>query len=148
MLDWLRLKLIVKLGGYTDIDSLIESISSIEERNALLTRAVKKLFNTLGPEDILREDEHGRWILAGKVMSNEEKQLLISEANQFQDSFLWKILQIDVKYQANKGIFLKAVNEAQITAGKLWLLTLDTFKQRIKNMVAGKAKFSTKEKKS
>ena len=147
MWERLRVQLIVKLGGfiekgYRDAEEAIEAAKSIEERRRLLTLAVKRCFNTIGPEDILQIRADGKWILEGKPISDGEKDLLIVEAEQFRKSYLWKALKLDVKYQANKATFLMAKSEDDLTAGKLWQWTLDTFTTRLKSLSEGSGHFN------
>lgn len=129
------------LGGYVDIDHALDSISDSTERRYILTRTVKRLFNTIGAEDILKVHETGQWMFQGKPIPEAEKNLLISQATNFIDSHLWKVMSADIKYQANRKMFILGGDDLQITAGKLWLLTLDAFRQRIENMKSGNGSF-------
>lgn len=146
MKEWLRLKIIKKLGGFIDANDAINAISDSKEKHKILTRGVKKLFNTIGPEDILKEHPDGTWTIEGRPISNGEKQQLIAEAHQFLGMRLWKVLQLDVKYQANKKMFILAENEMQIATGKFWLYTLDTLKTRLDSMKGGSGSFNSKSK--
>lgn len=112
--------LIKLLGGYC--------------KDEVLTEAVKELYNTIGQEDILQEEPDGKFRFLDKTMTDADKQRIVVEAREFTKTLLWKVLQIDVKYQANKMMFLEAENEIQITAGKLWLYTLDCFKTRLNSL--------------
>ena len=100
MKNWL----IEKLGGFADIDSAIEAIKEKDgkEKYRILSLAVKNLFNTISSEDILKENEYGQWRFQDKLLQDEEKKLLIEETKQFLNTRLWKVLQKDVEYQANK----------------------------------------------
>ena len=108
-----------------------------------LTKSVKHLFNTIGAEDILR-DENGVWFLEDKPLNEGQKKLLISEANVFTKTLLWKTLQLDVKFQANRKMFNDSKTEMDLIAGKLWTLTLDCFKTRLESMCKGRGAFNTK----
>lgn len=132
-----------KLGGFNDIDEYLEGKAG-KEKIYILTRAVKILFNTIGSEDILRVHESGQWMFEGKPLNEQEKLLLISEATQFLETRLWKVLQKDIQWQTNRKMFLLAKTEDELTAGKLWLLTLDAFKTRLESMKGGSAKFNNK----
>jgi len=137
--------LIQRLGGYPDIDSAVEAIRDRDllEKYKILTLAVKKLFNTIGAEDILHENEFGQWLASGKPISEGEKKLLQAEAVQLLGMKLWKVLQDDVKYQANKKMFILAENEMQVATGKFWLYTLDTMKTRLESLNRGKGSFNS-----
>src|SRR3990167_96885 len=121
-------KLIKLLGGYT--------------KDEVLTRAVKKLYNTIGSEDILRE-EMGQWTINGKPINDAIKKLLVSEAQIFLKSRLWQVLQTDIKYRANKVMFEKAQTEQDLIAGKLWLYTIDSIKTRLESLEKGSGRFNS-----
>ena len=151
MWESFRKKLIVKLGGYLekgypDAESAIEAVKDTKERRRLLTLAVKKCFNTIGPEDILQANG-SQWIVDGKPISNGEKDRLIAEAVQFEESYLWKVLKLDIKHQANKTTFLKARTDDDLTAGKLWHWTLDALSTRMKSLSKGSPLYNSEPRK-
>jgi len=129
MKNWL----IKKLGGYPDIDSALRVVNEHDDRNKILTEAVKRLFNIIGIEDILQEKPDG-WYLADKKMDKAQVGLLFAEGTHFKRSKLWKALQIDIKYQANKMMFLNAETKEQIAGGKLCQFILDTISTRLGQM--------------
>lgn len=112
------------------------------ERKEILTLAVKELYNTIGPDDILRQNDKGEWLAEDKIISEAEKKLLISEANQFLSTRLWKILQADIKYQANKKMYLESQSDDDITFGKMWSYTLDVVKTRLQSLRKGSGHFN------
>ena len=144
MKNWL----IEKLGGFADIDSAIEAIKEKDgkEKYRILSLAVKNLFNTISSEDILKENEYGQWRFQDKLLQDEEKKLLIEETKQFLNTRLWKVLQKDVEYQANKKMFILAENEIQVAAGKLFLYALDAFRTRLASIQKGSGTFNSKKK--
>ena len=111
------------------------------DRDVILTEAVSRLFNTIGSKDILRE-ENGQWFLEDKPIGDAKKKQLQAEAMQFLSTGLWKVLQTDVKHQANKKMFTESMSEANITAGKLWTYTLDCFRTRLESMNKGSGIFN------
>lgn len=125
--------LIKKLGGFIDLDDALDSVTSAQRRY-ILTLTTKRLFNTIGADDILKMNEVGNWMVEGKEISEVEKNHLISEATILLNSRLWKVLNLDIKYQANRKMFILGGDDLQISAGKLWLLSLDVLKQRLENM--------------
>ncbi len=139
--------IIEKLGGYADIDSLVDSEASLEKRNEILTRAVRKHFNTIGAQDILHIDELGQWRCEGKILQEGDKKLLVAEATQILGMRLWRLLQADIKYQANKKMYRHATKSDDMVAGKLWEYTLDAIRTRLSSLSKGSAVFNTKEKK-
>lgn len=145
----MRRWLISRLGGYPDIDSAIEAIKEkdMREKYDILSLAVRRLFNTFGPENILTENSAKQFMYEGKIMSEGQKQLVIQEASALINMFIWKVLKADVKYKANKMMFQAAVNEAQIASGKIWLFTFDAFETRLKSLAAGSGHFNSGEEK-
>lgn len=141
--------LIQELGGFATIEDAIEAIreKDSKERNAILTMAVKKLFNTIGPDDILQPVSGGQWLLEGKPLNKNQVELLMTEAAQLENTLLWKVLRKDVLYQANKKMYLLAENDMQVVTAKFWLYTFDVMRTRMKSIAAGSALFNTKEKK-
>lgn len=127
--------LIRKLGGFATIDEAIECIKEKDskEKYEILTLAVKRLFNTISSDDILRESA-GQWFYKDKMLSTAEKELLIAEATQFSNSKLWEILSTDIKWKANKTMYLTATTEIQLAGGKLWAYTIDCINTRLKSM--------------
>lgn len=119
MLSKLQNHLIKLLGGITKED--------------VLSEVVKDLYNTISADDILKE-ENGQWTFKGKVLQEQEKKLLIAEAQIFLKTRLWKVLQADIKYRSNLRMFEHSKTEVDLLAGKLWLYTLDCFKTRLESL--------------
>ena len=117
-------------------------IKKLGLRDEVITQAVRKLYNTIGPEDILKQNTEGQWIVEGRVISEAEKQLLISEANQFLSTKLWKVLQADIKYQSNKKMYIESRSVDDITFGKMWTYTLDAIKTRLQSLAKGSGHFN------
>lgn len=146
MKEWLRLWFIEKLGGYPDAESAIDAVDDNETRKKLLTLAVRRLFSTIGPEDILKiHDDKKTWMFQGKPIMESEKNLLIAEATQFKESKLWLILQADIRWQANRKSFLLAKDDLDMVAGKAMLYDLDCIATRLKHMSKGLPLFNVKE---
>lgn len=139
-------KLITLLGGFPDIESAIDAIreKNLEEKYTILTLAVRKLFNTLGPADILKVSDGGQWMSEGKTLNEGQKKLLIAEAINFTNTTLWKVLQADIKYQANRRMFNRSKTALDLVAGKLWLFTLDAINTRLKSLAKGDGSFNSK----
>lgn len=115
-----------------------------EKKVKVLTDTVKHLFNTIGPDDILREED-GAWFFQDRSLTDPEKQLLIGEAKLLMGMKLWKILQMDVLHQANKKMFTESIDLFDLTIGKGWLYVLDCFRTRLESICKGKAIFNTKK---
>jgi len=149
MLKALKKILIHSLGGFYNLDEAIVHISKLEtgEKHRVLTLYVKKLYNTLSADDILKEDSTGQWMFMGKQLSEARARQLVSQAKQFLNSDLWEVLQSDIKYQANKKMFVLAENELHLATGKLWLYTLDVIKTRLTSMSNASPLFNVNGKK-
>ncbi len=141
----LKIWIITKLGGYPTIDDAIEAIKAKPgpERTRVLTLAVKHLFNTIGADDILQVHPDGTWTVEGKPIPKVTRDLLVAEATQFLGTTLWRVLQTDIKYQANRKIFILATDEMQLTAGKLWTYTFDALRTRLNSLQKGSGDFNT-----
>lgn len=114
---------------------------TVSEKHNILTMAVKDLFNTVGHDDILQEKE-GQWIANGKILPDGVKQALVAEANHMLESKLWRIIESDIKYQANLRMYEKSQSETDLIAGKLWLYTFDVIKTRLQSLAKKSAKFN------
>lgn len=153
MREWLIRKLggyataeeaIAAKGGYLTIQDAIEAIKKLQtkDRNTILTLAVKKLFNTISADDILKPDESGQWIFGTKVLSEAQVNALVIEAAQLESTLLYKVLKADILYQINKKMYLLAENEMHVITSKFWLYTFDTIKTRITSLAARSALYS------
>jgi hypothetical protein len=113
------------LGGYT--------------KDEVLTTAVAHLYNTIGSDDILTQvsgrDGITRIYEGEKELNQGEISLLKSEARIFLKTSLWKVLQNDIKYKANKRMFEECKTEADMIVGKSWLYVLDCQETCLKNLV-------------
>ena len=138
--------LIVKLGGYATIRDLVESVPAGDEKRQLLTEAIRKHFNTIGPDDILKVHTSGQWLFMGKALDDGIKRLIIAEASQFLQTRLWAVLQADIKYQANKKMFLTASKPEDVDNGKFWLYILDAIRTRLNSLHEGSGTFNNKKK--
>lgn len=122
------------------IKYLLNKLSD-SDKHQILTMAVKDMFNTVGYDDILQE-KNGKWIFSGKEIPEGIKTAISSEAGHMLDSKLWKIIENDIKYQANLRMYDKAQTETDLIAGKLWLYTFDVIKTRLRSLTKGSAKFN------
>lgn len=132
-----RRSLITWLGGFPDFEEALAHLKksdNVVAKNALLTEAVKKLFNTIGPDDILRMNERGEWIFMGKPMTPADVQSLKEEARILRGMRLWRVLKTDIRHQLNKKMF----EESRITEDLLWgkLLTYydDIIRTRLQSL--------------
>jgi hypothetical protein len=120
-------KTIKILGGYT--------------KDEILSECVKELYNTIDSDDILKE-EMGVWFVGDRVLKDNEKNILISEATQLMNSKLWKYLTDDIKYNANKLMFEKSKSIDDLIIGKSWLYVLDQIKTRLQSLSNGRGNYN------
>jgi hypothetical protein len=125
----MKRQLIKILGGYTSVEDCLEDM----DKEQILTEAVKHLYNTIGSDDILKQ-VNGAWTFLGKEITPEILKLLIAESRQLLSSRIWKVIESDIKYQANQQMFLKSKTEMDLTSGKLWLYVLDAIKTRLNTL--------------
>ncbi len=133
MKDWI----ITKLGGFPTLASAIKHIKKIEDQESkgeILTEAVKYLFNTIGSEDILKYED-GQYIFQGRPLLPDEVSDLKNQAKVLLSSKLWKVLDMDVKYQLNRKMFLDSSVNLDIHWGKLLQYYHDILNTRIKNLL-------------
>ena len=137
MREWL----IKFLGGYTEqgfltTDDFIEHIRllGLREKNVILTLAVRRLFNTISEDDILKQNSDSTWMFEGKPLTKGEINSLKMQAKDYIDSRLYKVISKDITYQANRKMFIDSQGEIDLTAGKLLLFYNDIVNTRLKNM--------------
>ncbi len=134
--------LIKLLGGYPDIDSLLEVVDKHEDKQKILTEAVKELFNTIDSDDILKENNKGEWRFGDRLLSDAMKGQLTTEAQIFLKSRLWQVMKKDIEHQLNKRMYIRSKNEMDMIAGKIGLFILDAFKTRLNSLAKESGKFN------
>lgn len=128
--------IIRKLGGFANLDDAISFIKNEQDeskKNEILTEAVKKLFNTIDADDILRF-KNGDHYFKGVPMNKAQYQALLEEVEAFKTFKFWEIIKTDVKYQLNKKMFEDANVELDLVWGKLITWLFDCVKTRIEKM--------------
>lgn len=142
MVSFLKRFLIGKLGGFYDFEEYVETLTDPKIKHEILTRAAKKLYNTIGAEDILKQHETGHVTFMGKSLSKGDIDLLVAEARQLESMRIWKVIEADAKYQANRKMFLLSRNEFDLIGGKIWILAIDAINQRLANLKSAVTNFS------
>ena len=94
--------------------------------DGLLTKAIKEIYNTVEPEDILSEDKIGRLYLRGQMMTDTEIMVLQNEATELVKTKIWKIMTETVIKEARDLMFEKAENIDHIRVGKALLYNVNT----------------------
>lgn len=146
----MRRWLIEKLGGYADLEVALRAVPKedvvayaiditrempLPGRQEWLTLAVRRLFNTIGPDDIFKIQKDGTWTWKGKAMREDMVDKLKAEAGVWEQSFLWMVLQAELKYQANRRMFTTSVGDMDLTAGKLLVYYIDVVKTKVEEIV-------------
>lgn len=134
----LRRWIIETLGGFATLDDAIAHIKQTQDearKHQVLTEAVKKLFNTIGVEDILKQNPNGTWMYRDRPLSPQEVENLRTEAQFLQQSRLWKLIGLDVKYQLNKKMFDESVITMDVMWGKLQQYLWDIVRTRMERML-------------
>ncbi len=98
----------------------------------LVNILVHHLFNGITEEDILRIDKRRNVYYRGKKLDDSQKDMLIENAQSFENSTLWRMLTRDMKYIANKRMFDKSVVPEDILAGKMMLYTVSIMEAKLK----------------
>lgn len=110
--------LIKLLGGFTE--------------DELLNKALAKVYNNVGADDILRA-EGQQWFFRNKPLMAVQVQALRAEAKSFLETKLFQILDLEVKWHVNKKL-REAETQRQLDAAKLIEFTWDVMKTRLKRM--------------
>jgi len=96
---------------------------------------LKHLFNTVIADDILVYNPNDKTFqVAGKTLPAGDKQDIISGARSIKNMYVWKMINKDMKYQANKLIYEKSKNVDDILFGKAMLYTLDVVDRKLENL--------------
>lgn len=127
--------IIAKLGGFTTVDDFINKVNllSNSDKHKILTETVKDLYNTINSDDILKE-ENDKWLYEGRELTAPEVKNLKEYAENFVNSQLFKVLDKDLRYQANRRMFIDSQSNDDLIAGKLLLYLWDVVKTRLKRI--------------
>lgn len=100
-------------------------------RAKLVNLLVRKLFNTITADDILKL-ENQNMFLKGKRLTTEQITELKENAERFADSVVWKLLSDDIKYHANYLMYEKSKDYQDMMFGKAILYVVDIINKRLK----------------
>lgn len=136
----MRERLIRALGGYTSFEEALQEARATADRparRALLAAATRRLFNTIDEDDLLKVDKaSSQWTYMGRPLGKEEMMVIIQQAKGLIDSRLWAVLLADIKYQANRRIYIDSKSEDDLVAGKLLLYLGDIIHTRVKRLAS------------
>lgn len=131
----MRTWLIHKLKGFANVEDFLENIRKLEtkEKYRILDVAIKRLFNHVSEDEILHQTETGEWMFEGRPMVKGEYENVVEQARRLKDSFLFRVLDKDVKYQSYKKM-REATTLFQLESAKMLEYIWDILKTRIKRM--------------
>lgn len=95
---------------------------------------VHHLFNAIDEDDILRTLPRGGIMCEGRVLKTEEIERVRHDANEWADSFLWKMLVKELKFQANRRMFVKSQTPDDMLAGKMLLFLTEVVDKRLQEL--------------
>ena len=123
-----------QLFGWEENLQTIKDSDDFKAKHAILTEAVKTLFNTISIDDLLKENSKKEWLFEDRILHASEVEDIKLQALQFTNSSLWRVLQKDIKYQANKAMFEKSQSELDLAVGKMLLFFNDIINTRLSKM--------------
>lgn len=99
----------------------------------LINQFLKRSFHLISPDDILRFDGKTFWL--GKTqLSEPTSRGLLAEAQVFGTSDLWGHLKTQVRAEAGKQLFEKAVTPDQVWFAKGIYYAVQLLDDKIKNL--------------
>ena len=109
----------------------------------LINILVKKLFNTIDVEDIITtaktEDSFGKVKISGvyvrgRKLDQSEIDALREGAETIDGSAIWKLIENEVKYNANLRMYFNGKTDDDILMGKCCLYVLDIINGVLKSI--------------
>ena len=122
-------KWVIRLGI-----KFLREIDDADLKREILTEAVKKLYNTIGPDDILQQNFDGTWIFQGRPITQTEVEQLRAEARVILGMKLWRVIKMDIRYQIGKKIWEEAKCVDDILWGQLITWMDDVIRNRLQKM--------------
>lgn len=112
----------------------LREIDDPDLKREILTEAVRKLYNAISADDILRQEKDGTWIFQGRPLTGVEVSQLKEEANYLKGMKLFYIIKQDLRHQIGKKIWEEAKCMDDILWGQLITWIWDVINTRIKKM--------------
>lgn len=103
-------------------------------RKKLINLLVKRLFNGLTEDDVLKVRGKNVILYKGFKLKPEKIESIKVDAKTFRDSVIWKLLSDDMKYVANKRMFEVSESMDDMMAGKMVLYTIDLINKKLDNL--------------
>lgn len=93
-------------------------------KRTLITYLTKNLLVALTSDDLLTVTNKGVF-LGRKKLSPEEVMQIKDEARQFKDSYIWRLMSHEIRYQANLRMFEKGIIPENTTFGRAMLYSIE-----------------------
>ncbi len=113
---------------------LLREIDDENLKREILTEAIKKLYNTIGSDDILKQNPDGTWMFQGRPLTGIEVSNLKQEANEIKGMKLWRVIKMDIRYQIGKKMFEEAKVKDDLVWGQLLTYLDDIIRNRLQKM--------------
>ena|SRR3990167_3011878 len=112
----------------------LKEIDNQDLKREILTESVKKLYNAISADDILRQQSDGSWLFQGKPLMGVEVAQLKEEATMIRSMKLFYIIKQDLRYQIGRKIWEECKTKEDILWGQLITWIWDVINTRIKKM--------------
>ncbi len=112
----------------------LREIDDVDLKRAILTESIKKLYNAIGPEDILKQNTDGSFMFKGRPLTQIESAQLREEAALLKRMKIWLVIRTDIKYQLGKKMFEEAKVKDDIVWGQLLTYLNDVINTRIEKL--------------
>lgn len=112
----------------------LKDLNDEDLKREILTESVKKLYNAISADDILRQQQDGTWLFQGKPLTGVEVAQLREEATMLRGMKFWYVIKQDIRYQLGKKMFEEARVKEDLVWGQLLLFLDDIIRNRIKKM--------------
>lgn len=96
---------------------------------------VDRLFNTFSEKDVLMVSGNKMYYM-GNELSAEQRHAVISGADTIQKLEVWQALLAEMKYLANKRMFVVSKDIDDILFGKAMLYTIGILEDKVRNLSA------------
>lgn len=98
---------------------------------------LRKLFSGVTEDDVLQiiDGEKGKAFKIGTdILPEKDTMEIIKEAQMLNELPLWGLLMNDIRWTANKAIYFKSQNEADIMYGKALLYAAQIIQTRVREL--------------
>ncbi|MBD3207731.1 hypothetical protein GF319_15485 [Candidatus Bathyarchaeota archaeon] len=104
-------------------------------KRKITNKLLKHLLCTITEEDVLKIDRKNEQFIVGKrVLPENDKKQMISEAKSIKNMLLWKYLRKNIRFRANYELFNRAKDYEDMIAGKMSLYTIQLIEEIVNNV--------------